>query len=159
MLNQVIIDQWSNLKNTLVMRDFVDYLIENRVITLDYWISLKSKSITESERTEDFLSRVLKFDKQKFNHFLQALCMIGREDLVTKLTVCQENKSTKTKLTIKTHGHNSSCEEKDSKLSDKSRKNIQDEKMDNQATATEKGKSGKIILHITKITILIFSRG
>ena len=91
-LNKMITKRWSQLKNTLVMKDFVDHLIQRRVVTLEYWMSLKSKPVTESERTEDFLSLVLKFDKQKFNYFLEALITIDRQDIVKKLVKCQDIK-------------------------------------------------------------------
>lgn len=96
-LNKVITKRWSQLKNTLVMKDFVDYLIQKRVVTLDYWIGLKSRPISESERTEDFLALVLKFDEQKYNYFMEALLSIERHDLVQELIKAQSYKSKKPK--------------------------------------------------------------
>lgn len=94
-LNKVITKRWSQLKNTLVMKDFVDYLIQKRVVTLDYWMGLKSKPISESERTEDFLSLVMKFDQQKYNYFMEALLSINRHDLVKVLVKAQAFKKAK----------------------------------------------------------------
>lgn len=94
-LNKVITQRWSELKNTLVMKDFVDHLIQKRVVTLDYWMGLKSKPISESERTEDFLSMVMKFDKQKYNYFLEALLSINRQDLVKELVKAHNGNSKK----------------------------------------------------------------
>lgn len=94
-LNKVITKRWSQLKNTLVMKDFVDYLIQKRVVTLDYWMGLKSKPISESERTEDFLSLVMKFDQQKYNYFMEALLSINRHDLVKVLVKAQTFKKAK----------------------------------------------------------------
>lgn len=96
-LNKVITHRWSQLKNTLVMKDFVDYLIQNRVVTLDYWMGLKSKPIPESERTEEFLSLVMKFDKQKYNYFMEALLSINRHDIVKELVKAQTVKPKKPK--------------------------------------------------------------
>ncbi|XP_053377572.1 uncharacterized protein LOC123528712 [Mercenaria mercenaria] len=96
-LNKVITQRWSQLKNTLVMKDFVDYLIQKRVVTLDYWMGLKSKPISESERTEDFLALVMKFDKQKYNHFMEALLSINRHDLVKSLVKVDKVNSKKPK--------------------------------------------------------------
>jgi len=46
--------------------------------------------VSESERTEDFLSLVMKFDQQKYNHFLEALLTINRHDLVENLIAAQK---------------------------------------------------------------------
>lgn len=94
-LNKVVTKKWSELKNTLVMKDFVDHLIQKRVVTLDYWMGLKSKSISESERTEDFLALVMKFNQQKYFHFLEALNKIDRHDLVKSLSKALDMKAQK----------------------------------------------------------------
>ena len=40
-LNWVITRRWVLLKSSLVLKDFIDYLIQKRVVTLDYWMGLK----------------------------------------------------------------------------------------------------------------------
>ncbi|WAR26761.1 hypothetical protein MAR_012465 [Mya arenaria] len=96
-VNRVITSRWVQLKNSLVLKDFIDYLIQKRVVSLDYWMGLKSKPISESERTEDFLAMVMKFDQQKYNLFLEALLSIQRHDLVADLLATAKAKPKKPK--------------------------------------------------------------
>ncbi|KAL4226812.1 hypothetical protein ACF0H5_014790 [Mactra antiquata] len=96
-LNKVVTKRWSQLKNTLVIKDFVDHLIQKRVVTLEYWMSLKSKPIPESERMEDFLALVMKFNQQKYLYFLEALHKIDRGDLVKDLSKAIDMKPQKEK--------------------------------------------------------------
>ncbi|KAH3820784.1 hypothetical protein DPMN_122533 [Dreissena polymorpha] len=94
-VNRVITKRWTEIKTTLVMKDFVDYLIQKGVVTLDYWMGLKAKPVTESERMEDFLHQVSKFTQQKYNYFLEALLTINRHELVQNLIINQKVKPKK----------------------------------------------------------------
>lgn len=93
-LNRVIINNWRDLKSTVVMRDIADVLIQKQVITLEYWMCLKSKPISESERTEEFLSMVVKFGRKKYNYLLEALLRNHRKDLVKRLVIRSPNDKT-----------------------------------------------------------------
>ncbi|KAH3836447.1 hypothetical protein DPMN_109817 [Dreissena polymorpha] len=87
--------KWTEIETTLVMKDFEDYLIQKGVVTLDYWMGLKAKPVTESERMEDFLHQVSKFTQQKYNYFLEALLTINRHELVQNLIINQKVKPKK----------------------------------------------------------------
>lgn len=109
-LNKILTYRWTHLKNTLVLKDFVDHLIQKHVVTLDYWMGLKSKPVTESERTEDFLSLVMKFNRQKYSLFLEALLETGHLDLVQQLALDAEGKPKKFKTRTKGHTHSNTSE-------------------------------------------------
>lgn len=104
-LNKILTNRWTHLKNTLVLKDFVDHLIQKRVVSLDYWMGLKSKPVTESERTEDFLSLVMKFNREKYSLFLEALLETGHLDLVKDLAVDADGKPKKIRPRVKSHHH------------------------------------------------------
>ena len=104
-VNKILTNRWTHLKNTLVLKDFVDHLIQKRVVTLDYWMGLKSKPVTESERTEDFLSLVMKFNREKYSLFLEALLETGHLDLVKELALDADGKPKKIRSRSKGQGH------------------------------------------------------
>lgn len=129
------------------MKDFVDHLIQKRVITLDYWMGLKSKPVTESERTEDFLSLVMKFNREKYSLFLEALLETGHLDLVKELALNADGKPKKIRPKVKTQGHIQSGERSTGKAMGQTDADLVDEnkpllnKMD-----TEKAKSKKFVV-------------
>ncbi|KAL3852748.1 hypothetical protein ACJMK2_016365 [Sinanodonta woodiana] len=86
-LNELLTSKWHELKNTIVMRDIADHLIHRRLITLDYWMGLRAKPVPESERTEDYLSHVMKFPIERYHQFLEVLMECGHEHLVQKLAI------------------------------------------------------------------------
>ena len=107
-LNKILTNRWTHLKNTLVLKDFVDHLIQKRVVSLDYWMGLKSKPVTESERTEDFLSLVMKFNREKYSLFLEALLETGHLDLVKDLAIDADGKPKKFRIRHKSKSSTSS---------------------------------------------------
>ena len=107
-LNKILTNRWTHLKNTLVLKDFVDHLIQKRVVSLDYWMGLKSKPVTESERTEDFLSLVMKFNREKYSLFLEALLETGHLDLVKDLAVDADGKPKRFRMRQKSKSSTSS---------------------------------------------------
>ncbi|KAK3588566.1 hypothetical protein CHS0354_026171 [Potamilus streckersoni] len=86
-LNELLTSKWHELKNTIVMRDIADHLIQKRLISLDYWMGLRAKPVPESERTEDYLSHVMKFTTERYHQFLEVLMECGHEHLVQKLAI------------------------------------------------------------------------
>ena len=115
-LNKILTNRWTHLKNTLVLKDFVDHLIQKRVVSLDYWMGLKSKPVTESERTEDFLSLVMKFNREKYSLFLEALLETGHLDLVKDLAVDADGKPKKIRPRVKSHHHNNNSDRQGDKI-------------------------------------------
>ena len=68
-----ILKHWGYLKKTLHLAHIVDPLIEKGVLTIDRWMALKSKSISEAERVEEFLYALLKGKPETYSIFLVAL--------------------------------------------------------------------------------------
>ena len=73
-------------------------------------MGLKSKPVTESERTEDFLSLVMKFNREKYSLFLEALLETGHLDLVKELALDADGKPKKIRSRVKGQAQSSTSE-------------------------------------------------
>ena len=80
-----ILKHWGYLKKTLHLAHIVDPLIEKGVLTIDRWMALKSKSISEAERVEEFLYALLKGKPETYSIFLVALKSRGYTQMANQL--------------------------------------------------------------------------
>ena len=80
-----ILKNWGFLKKTLNIAHVIDPLIEKGIFTPHYWMTLKSKNMSEAERVEEFLYSLLKGKSDSYSIFLVALKSRGYTQVANQL--------------------------------------------------------------------------
>lgn len=80
---------WQWLMRTVMLKEIIHVLIQDKVISLDFWMHLKEKQISEQDRNANFFFEVSKFTKDRYQLFVKALRNGGHNDLAEMLDISQ----------------------------------------------------------------------
>ncbi|CAC5409842.1 unnamed protein product [Mytilus coruscus] len=80
-------ENWQWLMKTVMLKEIVHVLIEDKVIALDFWMNLKEKQISEQDRNANFFFEVSKFTKERYRMFVDALRKGGHSHLADMLEI------------------------------------------------------------------------
>ena len=83
--HEILTNNWGLVKQSVVLNHIVDPLIEKRIISVDQWMDLKNKSMTEPERMEELLYILLKSKPESVSIFLKALRNKGYKHIADEL--------------------------------------------------------------------------
>lgn len=83
--HEVLTKHWGLVKQAVVLHHIVDPLIENSVLTVDQWMDLKNRRISEPERMEELLYIMLKSRHDAVSYFLKALKQKGYKHVADEL--------------------------------------------------------------------------
>ncbi|XP_071140369.1 chromosome partition protein Smc-like [Mytilus edulis] len=81
----ILTKHWGLVKQSVVLNHIVDPLIENHVISVDQWMDLKNRRMTEPERMEELLYIILKSKQDSVFIFLKALRKRGYKHVADEL--------------------------------------------------------------------------
>lgn len=83
-------ENWQWLLRTVMLKDIIHVLIEDKIISLDYWMNLKEKQISEQDRNANFFFEISKFTKERYRLFIEALKKGSHNDLADILEIKQK---------------------------------------------------------------------
>lgn len=83
-------ENWQWMMKTVMLKEIVHVLIEDKVISLDFWMNLKEKQISEQDRNANFFFEVSKFTKERYRMFVEALRKGGHSHLADMLEIKQQ---------------------------------------------------------------------
>ena len=76
-----------NLKHAIVAKHIADVLIESGALSLEDWETLKHKPLSEPDRMEELLFRIIKYNREHYVSFLRALVHAGKSSIALDLIV------------------------------------------------------------------------
>lgn len=82
---ELLTKHWGLVKQAVVLHHIVDPLIERNVLTVDQWMDLKNRRISEPERMEELLYIILKSRHDSVDLFLKALKQKGYKHIADEL--------------------------------------------------------------------------
>jgi hypothetical protein len=83
-------ENWQWLLRTVMLKDIIHVLIEDKIISLDYWMNLKEKQISEQDRNANFFFEISKFTKERYRLFIEALKKGSHNHLADVLEIRQK---------------------------------------------------------------------
>lgn len=83
--HEILTNNWGLVKQSVVLNHIVDPLIEKRIISVDQWMDLKNKSMTEPERMEELLYILMKSKPASVSIFLKTLRNKGYQHIADEL--------------------------------------------------------------------------
>ena len=83
--HEILTKNWGLVKQSVILNHIVDPLIEKHIISVDQWMDLKNRHMTEPERMEELLYILLKSEQDSVSIFLKALRNKGFKHIADEL--------------------------------------------------------------------------